>query len=194
MTTTFVLTRKPDVLFTSSLSKSMKGRFGTLLVLQGGKIEKVAVSSGNTASASSGAIQIPAGVLDITTSDGSAVQELKRYTTIERMGGYVQLKPQDFNGKHYKNGAYGIAFETGNKVVATLRGTDGKCFRIYGGVTAQEQAILIHEAPDVSWLIGCIGPRNLSDRSTGTSKTSHATMNELFSIFPRPSALFVLDW
>ncbi len=168
MTTTLVLTRKPD-----------------------SKITKVKLSQGNGGGSG---ISIPAGNLELTTSGSGTVKEVKRCLTIERMGGYVQLKPQECNGHVYKTEPYGITFETGNSVVAKLKGTQGNCFRVHGGLTAQERGILIHEAPHVGYLIGCIGPRNLSDRTPGWSSTAHHTMIELFSISPRPSALFVLDW
>jgi len=94
----------------------------------------------------------------------------------------------------YKDEPYGITYETANAVVAKLKGTEGKCFRTHGGLTAQERAILIHEAPHVGYLIGCIGPRKLNDRSRGSTDSAHSAMNELFKVSPRPSELFVLDW
>lgn len=193
MTTTLALTRKPNAIFQSAVRKTDSGRFGTMIVLQGGKVDKVRITSGNGPS-SSGAIVVPTGVLDVTTADGGGVKELKRFTTIERMGGYVQLKPQEYNGKKYKEGPYGLSYESANAVVSKLPGSGGRCFRVLGGLTPQERAILIHAAPNVAWLIGCIGPRRLGDRSTGNTETTFSAMSELFGITPRPSALFVLDW
>jgi hypothetical protein len=191
MTTTLVLTRKPDAIFQSSLFKNQSGRFGTLIVLQGGKATRVQVTpKGGTGSK----IPAPAGFLDVETQDGSGVSEVARFTTIERMGGYVQLKPQSHNGHVYKKEAYRVAYESGNSVVSQLKGTNGQCFRVYGGLTAQERAILIHEAPHVGWLIGCIGPRRLNDLSKGSTDTSHTAMRQLFQIVPRPTQFFVLDW
>jgi hypothetical protein len=194
MTTTLVLTRKPNALFQNPLFSKQFGRFGTLIVLQGAKVTKVRISPGSGSATGSGVIPVPTGVLDITTSDGGRVHEVKRYTTIERMHGYIQLKPQEYNGKVYKDRPYGITYETGNSVVAKLKGTDGKCFRVHGGITDQERAILIHEAPHVGFLIGCIGPRRLNDRNPGYTASAHFAMHELFGVSPRPSALFVLDW
>ena len=110
------------------------------------------------------------------------------------MGGYGQLKPQEYNGKKYKEGPYGLSYESGNAVVSQLKGSGGKCFRVLGGLTAQEPAILIHAAPNVAWSIGCIGPRRLGDRSTGDTETTFSAMTELFDVSPKPSELFVLDW
>ena len=137
---------------------------------------------------------VPTGVLQLATVNGGTMVEAGRYTTIERMDGYVQLKPQEYNGHAYKQGPYGVTYESGNSAVAKLRGTHGQCFRIHGGTSAPERGILIHEAPHVGWLIGCIGPRRLGDVTTRSSSTAHSAMNELFRIKPRPSALFVVDW
>lgn len=191
MTTTLVLTRKPDAVFQSSLFKNHSGRFGTLIVLQGGKVTRVQITAqGGTGSQ----ISAPTGFLDVATLDGSGVTEVARFTTIERMGGYVQLKPQAHKGHVYKKEGYPLTYETGNSVVSKLKGTHGQCFRVHGGLTAQERAILIHEAPHVGWLVGCIGPRRLNDTTAGSTNTSHTAMRHLIGITPRPSQLFVLDW
>lgn len=191
MITTLVLTRKPDAIFQSSLFRSQSGRFGTLIVLQGGKVTHAKITPANGSGAK---ISTPTGSLDVETLDGSSVTEIARFTTIERMGGYVQLKPQSHKGHVYKKGAYPLTYEPHNSVVSELKGTNGQCFRVHGGLTAQEQAILIHEAPHVGWLVGCIGPRRLNDLNKGETKTAHNAMLELFRIAPRPSQLFVLDW
>jgi hypothetical protein len=194
MTTTLVLTRKPDTLFQNPLFKTQYGRFGTMIVLQGGTVTGVKLSSRSPSADAPASITVPTGALEVTTSDGDGVHEVTRYTTIERMHGYVQLKPQEYNGKVYKEGAYGITYEGNNPVVAELRATGGKCFRVHGGVSAKERAILIHEAPHVGFLVGCIGPRQYKDRNPGFTATAHAAMSELFDLSPRPTALFVLDW
>ena len=191
MTTTLVLTRKPDAVFQSSLFKTQFGRFGTLLVLQGPPVTKVEISEGN---GDSDTISVPTGNLAVSTTDGTGVEEIGRYTTIERMHGYIQLKPQHHNGKVYKEEPYGLRYEPHNRVVAELKSSGGRCFRVLGGLTEKERAILIHEAPHVGFLVGCIGPRMLNDCDTGFTSSSHAAMNELFRVTPRPSALFVLDW
>lgn len=93
-------------------------------------------------------------------SEGT-VEEVKRFTTIERFratstrGFYVQLHP--------KPAPYGITYEAGNSAVKKLRTAhDGRCFRVHGGKPGAEQGILIHEAPHVGWVIGCISPRPLT--------------------------------
>ena len=195
MVTTLVLTRKPDYVFENSAFNDQFGRFGTMIVLQGGQVRDVRISPASASNGSdSGAISVPTGTLDITTSDGDAVSELTRYTTIERGGGYVQLKPQSYGGRTYKDGAYGLRYEPRNTAVIQLAGTNGHCFRVLGGVTEKERAILIHEAPHVGWLKGCIGPRAYQDYSVGNTTTAHSAMLELFALRPLPTALFVLDW
>jgi hypothetical protein len=178
MDITLVLTRKPNALFEYAISKktALHGRFGTLVVLSGGKVSKVKISG------ASGGIEVPTGVLEVTATGG--VQEVKRFTTIERMDGYIQLHPQP-------DKAYPITYETGNSAVAHLR-KDGRCFRVHGGRTAQERGILIHEAPHVGWLIGCIGPRKLDDHGTYT-ESSRGAMEELFAAVGARAALVVRE-
>lgn len=123
---------------------------------------------------------------------------MKRFTTVERFkadsgkGFYVQLHPQP--------NPYFITFESGNSAVKKLRtGHDGRCFRVHGGKPGPEQGILIHEAPHVGWVIGCIGPRPLHDFSTDGQNVpgnpSAKAMEELFRLVGRErSPFFVLDW
>jgi hypothetical protein len=96
------------------------------------------------------------------------IKSKKEFTTVERYRtdsgavnqwdfGYVRLRAREL--------PYDLRAETGNSVVKTLRpGHDGACIRVFGGETAQQRNILIHEAPHVGWVIGCIGPRPLGDR------------------------------
>jgi|SRR5581483_11635483 len=114
-------------------------------------------------------------------------RELGRFTTIERMDGYVQLRPQP-------NEPYGITYETNNSVVIKLAGTGGNCLRVHGGKSAPERGILIHEAPNVAWLIGCIGPRKLGDHRTETDSSHHAVTQLYRMVGNHPAHLFVMDW
>jgi hypothetical protein len=66
---------------------------------------------------------------------------------------------------------YGLRVERKNSAVMKLRtGHDGACIRVLGGETAAQRGILIHEAPNVAWVIGCIGPRPHGDRSVYENK------------------------
>lgn len=201
MAVTLFLTRNP--LKTLQLGK-LSGRFGELVAVKGPKVTSVHLSPGNgseSASASggaTGAIPITHGTLQLSTMGDGSFTEVKRFTTIERFksndgkGGYVQLHP--------KPGPYWITYEHGNSAVKKLRpGHDGRCFRVHGGNPGPEQGILIHEAPHVGWLIGCIGPRPLNnfklEFENASGNPSFQAMNELFRFVGASRAdFFVLDW
>ncbi len=147
------------------------------------------------------------------------ILDQRKFTTIERTGGYVMLRPNcphDPPYKHPKEGAYTVKVENGNSVVRNLyRGGkppsyegpvyhDGKCLRIKGAVTTKEQGILFHEAPHVGWLTGCISPRTYgkTDISLPTDlnkkfwrNESHKAMEEIFKMIGSQTAnLWVLDY
>lgn len=191
ISTTLILTRLPNAEFTNpDLGAHYMGRFGTLIALQGPKLSAVKATP---AAGGPSAIKIPSGsVLDIQTSAPGDVREIARFTTIERLNGYVQLPPQS----HIGNKAYGLEYEPSNPVVMQLKGTGGKCFHVRGGMTHAQRGILIHEAPHVGWLTGCIGPRRLGDlfKNDRAADSAKAAMNALFAMNPKPSQLWVLDW
>ncbi len=129
------------------------------------------------------------------------------------MGGYVQLRPNCGSFSTKKDGPYEVTVEPGNSAVKDLYRSkdhqghptgpvvhDGNCLRINGAVSRPEQGILIHEAPHVGWLTGCISPRNLSNFQTELvsrprTNESYTAMTELFQSLGRESAnFFVLDW
>lgn len=207
MATTLVLTRKPNNLFQSTEFPSHHGRFGCLIALSGSKVKDVQVLA--DAGTPGGGISVPDGVLDITMVDGGDVDEIARYTTIERMDGMIQLAPQErigkYKGPRYKVGPYGLSWEPNNSAVLDLKKAlrsdprlyakaNGNCLRVEGGLTAKERAILIHAAPHVGWLTGCIGPRRWQDVSKGFTESCFDAVRELFALSPRPSELFVVDW
>jgi hypothetical protein len=88
----------------------------------------------------------------------------------------------------------------GNSAVKHLwnKKHNGKCFRVHGGHSGPEQGILIHEAPNVGWLIGCISPRPLKNFTTEFANQpgnpSNKCMEELFRFVGGQGDLFVLDW
>jgi len=193
MATTLILTRLPNREFTHpDLGAGYRGRFGTLIAIQGPKLSAVEAAPRSPAAGPS-AISIPSGsVLDIKTSAPGAIKEIARFTTIERLNDIVQLHPQKYIG----NKAYGLEYEPSNPAVLKLKGTEGRCFHVRGGSTGPEKGILIHEAPHVGWLEGCIGPRRLGDMSPDdrAADSAKAAMNALFAMHPMPSELWVLDW
>lgn len=136
------------------------------------------------------------GILELSTAEGP-VFGTKRYTSMERFkadngnGYYVQLRPRPT--------PYKLTYEKNNSAVMKLRaGHDGRCFRVHGGQTRPEKGILIHEAPNVSWVIGCIAPRPLNDYTiehrNATGNPSYQAMEDLFSFVGSRADLFVLDW
>lgn len=193
MNTTLVLTRSPLKTFNHGVQS---GRWGELLALKGPKVTAARLSPRDTPTGPAG-IPIGNGTLALTISEGE-IGEVKRFTSMERFhadsgkGYYVQLHPQ---AKPYT-----ITFEPGNSAVKQLRhGHDGRCFRVNGGRAGPEQGILIHEAPHVGWLIGCISPRPLNnfgiDFANDDGNPSFNAMNELIQfVGGQPADFFVLDW
>jgi hypothetical protein len=201
MAVTLVLTRFPTKAFKHN---SQSGRWGELIAIRGPKVAGVQMfpDMGGCAGGDTGSggcsVSFGGGRINLIT-DGTEIQEWKRYTSMERFkvdgggkGYYVQLHP--------KPNPYGITFENGNSAVKHLRkGHDGRCFRVHGGSPGAEQGILIHEAPHVGWVIGCISPRPLNNFATefpnSTGNPSYRAMDELFQFVGRSWAdLFVTDW
>lgn len=107
-------------------------------------------------------------------TDGGDVKQVTELNSMERFGSdtgsddkrtwYMQLHPQPEK-------PYPLTYETDNPVVAKLV-KSGRCFRVHGHHQMRlppneslEAGILIHEAPNIGWLIGCISPRLLGFRS-----------------------------
>ena len=117
------------------------------------------------------------------TTDGRSFAFSKEYTSMERYrtdfgsleGRYIMLHPRP--------NPYDLRYEPGNSVVKTLRPNhSGNCIRVLGGNPGPEQAILIHEAPNVTWLIGCISPRPKDDKrefDNADGNPSFRAMNEI---------------
>ncbi len=104
----------------------------------------------------------------LTLTGEDEIQSTKLFTTVERYRtddgklnewgfGYVRLLS--------RAEPYGLQNETANSVVKKyLKRGKGHCIRVLGGATAQQRAILIHDAPHVGFVVGCIGPRPWNDR------------------------------
>lgn len=201
MPVTLVLTRNPLREFKYG---GCSGRWGELVAIKGPRIFSVNffMGFGNNLFSngdSAGMVSTEYGAMNFQSS-GEGVGEVKRFRTIERFradhggkGYYVQLHPRP--------NPYTVTFETGNSAVKHLHNKkhDGRCFRVHGGKTAAEQGILIHEAPNVSWVIGCIGPRPLNATALNypneVGNPSYNAMDELFNFVDGGRAdLFVLDW
>jgi hypothetical protein len=207
---TLFLVRTPNRPFNYG---SMQGRFGELLAISGPEVTAASlVDDGDDLPNTVPLVVGDSRALQLEC-DGVDVDEVKRYTTIERMGGYVQLRPNCGNFRTKKDGPYQVAVESGNSAVKHLyQGKDrngnwtgpvvhdGNCLRISGAVSGPEQGILIHEAPHIGWLTGCISPRTLNIVSTELvsrprTNESYLAMSELFRFLGRETAnFFVLDW
>jgi hypothetical protein len=106
-----------------------------------------------------------------------SIASTKLFTTVERYRtdagalneygfGYVRMvsRPEP----------YGLQNESANPVVKKyLKRGNGDCIRVLGGATLQQQAILIHDAPHVGFVIGCIGPRPWNDRKAYTNTANN---------------------
>jgi hypothetical protein len=165
--------------------KHYSGRWGSLLLLRGPQVFGVVPVIGNSAApATVGAqyVTLADRKLQLTT-DGRSFAFSKEYTSMERYrtdfgsleGRYIMLHPRP--------NPYDLRYEPGNSVVKTLRPNhSGNCIRVLGGNPGPEQAILIHEAPNVTWLIGCISPRPKDDKrefDNADGNPSFRAMNEI---------------
>jgi hypothetical protein len=149
------------------------------------------------------------------TGDNAAITDIKRYTTIERMDGFIQLSPNCPAYRTFKKmgkGVYTVTVEPHHSVVRDLYrggppGTrtgpivhDGKCLRIHGTNDGPEAGILLHEAPHVGWLTGCISPRTRNTRdleleNKANKNQSYMAMLQLFRLIGDKQAdFFVLDY
>ena len=218
MQVTLILTRTPLKEFSYG---HRSGRWGELIAFKGPKVNSakllpkhsvncgagplttvasVAQNIGNFLAAAMQSkthlVPVNNGVLELSIADGP-VFGTKRYTSMERFkadsgsGYYVQLRPRPT--------PYKLTYEKHNSAVMKLRsGHDGRCFRVHGGETRPERGILIHEAPHVGWVVGCIAPRPLNDftieHKNATGNPSYQAMEDLFSFAGSGADLFVLDW
>lgn len=89
-------------------------------------------------------------------------RSMERHRGDEGDGGFVAIPQSPV--------PYEFFAETGNSVVKKLKSEPhGRCLRVTDRSAAdhrlstKQQAVLIHPAPAIGWLIGCIGPRPLND-------------------------------
>jgi hypothetical protein len=207
----------------NSRGGALQGRRGTLIIVDADVPDPPSLQAnpnpGNDGPA--GTITVGNDRLLTLPASAGAIGSTTRFTTIERTQCYVMLRPncpRTPQWRVFKEGAYTVAFEPGNPVVRNLyRGGrppnysgpvyhDGNCLRIRGAVTERERGILIHEAPHVGWLTGCISPRNhgnneaelqseLNPRNNPVRNESHQAMLDIFALIGGQTGnLWVLDW
>jgi hypothetical protein len=161
------------------------GRWGSLLLLRGPRVYGVvAVAADSPALVTVGAqnVTLADQTLQLTT-DGQEIGLSKEYTSMERYRtDYGELRGR-WIMLHPRPNAYDLTYEPRNPVVQTLRpGYSGNCIRVRGGNPGPEEGILIHEAPNVTWLKGCISPRpkdDLREFDNSDGNPSNLAINEI---------------
>jgi hypothetical protein len=136
------------------------------------------------------------------TTDSSPIKRVTEFDSMERFradsgnGFYMQTKPRP--DKPYKLTMFK------SSTVAELNKT-GECLRVHGHGYLQQgtntpAGILVHEAPHVGWLIGCIAPREKNHRTQGHDRgPSTRAMQFIFNAMGgfqqgKEASLIVLDW
>jgi hypothetical protein len=129
------------------------------------------------------------------------IASTKLFTTIERYrtnDGRVNEWDIGFVRMVSREAPYGLHVERNERVKTLRKGHDGLCLRVLGGATTQQQGILIHEAPNVTWVVGCIGPRPHGDRRAFDNRPgnpSDQALREIVGEFTKrgsKGSLFVL--
>jgi hypothetical protein len=196
------------------------GRWGNMAVVEGPKIlgagfPNQSLSVAGTAASKVGSIGwqavnrqrtiaiIPFGgkKLELVT-DGGPIQRVTEFDSMERFrsdkgkGFYMQVRPRPTQ-------PYPLTMESSSEVARLNR--HGHCLRVHGHGYKQQGShadagILVHEAPKVAWLIGCISPREKNHRKQGEeSGPSRRAMEFIFHAMGGfksgvHGALIVLDW
>jgi hypothetical protein len=138
--------------------------------------------------------------LELTLSDGGSITKLIEFDTMERFradsgkGFYMQTRP--------RAEPYDLSMMK-SSTVAELN-QDGRCLKVHGHGYKQQGSgapagILIHEAPHVGWLIGCIAPREKNSKQSDERGPSQRAMEYIFTAMGgfsvgKKASLFVLDW
>jgi hypothetical protein len=147
--------------------------------------------------------------LELTLADGGTITKLYEFDAMERFkadsgkGFYMQTRPrtEPYELSMIRSSAVAKLDEK----YAMQLNPEGRCLKVHGHGykqqgTGAEAGILIHEAPHVGWLIGCISPREKNKRKQGDDRGPSQRAMELifnamggFSVGTRAS-LIVLDW
>lgn len=193
---------------------TLSGRWGSMLMLRGPRVHGAHFADGGSVLGHwvNGAVQGALGhvaqsfpfanrTLELYADPGTFAAPVE-FSTAERYrgstgglgkDGYVFMPP--------RAEPYGLRVERGNHVVKTLRpGHSGDCVRVLGGATRQQRGILIHEAPNVGWVIGCIGPRPKGNRGAFANRDGNPSnicmreiLREMTAHGHGEGQLFVLD-
>lgn len=180
--------------------KRKSGRWGSLLVLTGPEV--TAASFAPAGAPGAGAVMLAGRALNLATGGGAGGFKAREYTTLERYrGSFGSLEQSErFVMMPARDEPYPLRLERGNRVVKTLRaGHSGDCIRVLGGETKAQRGILIHEAPNVGWVIGCIGPRPKGNKGVFSNRDGNpsfvamkAILDEMAAFGHGKGSLFVL--
>ena len=132
-------------------------------------------------------------------TEGGPIKKITEFDTMARFradtgkGFYMQVRPRPSK-------PYPLSLTTSTEV-AKVNGT-GRCLKVYGHgykqqASGDDAGILVHEAPHVGWLIGCISPREKNHREQNEDKMpSRQAMEKIFSAMgnAKSAALLVLNW
>jgi hypothetical protein len=150
----------------------ISGQWGTMAMIIGPRITRASFTPAPSPTLQEGEhrleIDFVGRRLHLSLQGENQLQSMKLFTTIERYrtdGGQLNQWGFGYVRMLSREEPYGLRNETGNPVVKKyLKRGKGDCIRILGGATGQQRAILIHDAPHVGFVIGCIGPRPWNDR------------------------------
>jgi hypothetical protein len=162
------------------------GRWGSLLVLSGPRVTAAGFAPPGTA----GDAMLAGQPLRLS-SEGAGGFRAREYTTLERYrGSFGSLQQSErFVMMPAREEAYPLRLERGNRVVKTLRAShSGDCIRVLGGETKAQRGILIHEAPNVGWVIGCIGPRPKGNKRVFENKDGNPSFLAMKAILETMTA------
>ncbi|MDQ6436942.1 hypothetical protein RB623_23065 [Mesorhizobium sp. LHD-90] len=159
--------------------KRYSGLWGTMMMVIGGPIHCAQFDQPVPADMLCGGRQVEFTINSrkVFVATFGDVLSTKLFTTVERYrtdDGRVDIWDIGFVRLMRRDKPYGLRVERNNSAVKELRpGHDGICLRVLGGSSLQQQAILIHEAPNVGWVTGCIGPRPHGNREVFENKTGN---------------------
>lgn len=126
--------------------------------------------------------------LELISSSERVIAPLTMFRSMERhrgndgTSGYVALPKS--------TSPYDFFAQTGNSVVKKLKSEPhGRCLRVTArsahdhGLSSLQEAILIHPAPSIGWLIGCISVRPLGDDGPYDDKLPNPSAECFTTIF-----------
>lgn len=209
---TLVLTRTP---FQPFFDGGKGGRFGTLIMVVGPLVQKASfdkIVDPRLEAITEVEVDVNGNsqTLYLGLEEEGEIEDLVEYDSMERYqdrgmsGYYMQVKPQSKRGIDY----YPLSMFN-SSTVDSIYNRDGvphdgpKCLLVekhgyYAQGTHNTAGILIHQADQVGYLIGCIAP-GVKKGNGMLPGSSRQAMSEIFAAmggFKRgtPARLIVLDW